>query len=249
MTARLHRGCYFRRRLHALRRWLRVRASAQDDPSTEHAHQCRSARRGALAQCRRRDSNPRHADYDSGQIWLGHREFRAGWTRRWTQPHVRRHGIPRVRRIELHCRPEVTVRSRDEPCSSPWFDQLLRFVSLRSALVEFRLEGIVDWGRTARVSRRAWRLEAMNTHRTGQSDVHRRHPCLVAPVSPEIRLSRREVRTMSRVAALLRRRAARLPADSFLRAELMEAAEYYAVGADQALAGHSRQAARRDWAR
>jgi hypothetical protein len=36
-----------------------------------------------------------------------------------------------------------------EPCSTPWFDQLLRFVSERSALVEFRLEGIVDWG-TAR---------------------------------------------------------------------------------------------------
>jgi hypothetical protein len=89
----------------------------------------------------------------------------------------------------------------------------------------------------------------MNMHRTGQSDVHRRHLCLVAPVSPEIRLSRREVRAMFRVAALLRRRATRLPADSLLRAELIEAAEYYAIGADQALAGHSRQAARRDRAR
>jgi hypothetical protein len=83
----------------------------------------------------------------------------------------------------------------------------------------------------------------MNTHRTGQSVLHRGHLCLVAPVSPEIRLSRREVRTMSRVAALLRRRAARLPEDSPLRAELMEAAEYYAIGADQASTGHPRQAA------
>ena len=89
----------------------------------------------------------------------------------------------------------------------------------------------------------------MNTHRTGQSDVHRRHLCLVAPVSPDIRLSRREVRAMSRVAALLRRRAARLPADSLLRAELIEAAEYYATGADQASTGHSRHAPGRDWGR
>jgi hypothetical protein len=83
----------------------------------------------------------------------------------------------------------------------------------------------------------------MNTHRTGQSVVHRGHLYLVAPVSPEIRLSRREVRAMSRVAVLLRRRAARLPEDSLLRAELMEVAEYYATGADQASTGHSRRAA------
>ena len=83
----------------------------------------------------------------------------------------------------------------------------------------------------------------MNTHRTGQSVVHRGHLRLVAPVSPEIRLSRREVRAMSRVAVLLRRRAARLPEDSPLRAELMEVSEYYATGADHALRGHSRQAA------
>ena len=89
----------------------------------------------------------------------------------------------------------------------------------------------------------------MNTHRTGQSDVHRRHLCLVAPVSPEIRLSRREVRAVSRVAALLRRRAARLPAGSLLRAELMDAAEYYATGADQASTGHTRHAPGRDWGR
>ena len=83
----------------------------------------------------------------------------------------------------------------------------------------------------------------MNTHRTGQSVIHRGHLCLVAPAAPEIRLSRREVRTMLRVAVLLRRRAARLPKDSLLRAELMEAAEYYATGADQAAMDHSRHAA------
>jgi hypothetical protein len=77
----------------------------------------------------------------------------------------------------------------------------------------------------------------MNTHRTGQSVVHRGHLCLVAPVSPEIRLSRRELRAMSRVAVLLRRRAARLPEDSLLRAELMEVAEYYATGADLVTGG------------
>ena len=83
----------------------------------------------------------------------------------------------------------------------------------------------------------------MDRHRTGQSVIRGGHLCLVAPVAPEIRLSRREVRTMSRVAALLGRRAARLPEDSPLRAELMEAAEYYATGADQAAMGHSRHAA------
>jgi len=74
----------------------------------------------------------------------------------------------------------------------------------------------------------------MDTRRTGPRVVHRGHLCLVATVAPEIRLSRREVRTMRRVAAMLRWRAARLPQDSLLRAELMEAAEYYATGADQA---------------
>jgi len=83
----------------------------------------------------------------------------------------------------------------------------------------------------------------MNTHRTGQGAIDRGHLCLVAPVAPEIRLSRREVRTMLRVATLLRRRAARLPKDALLPAELMEAAEYYASGPDQAATGHSRHAA------
>jgi hypothetical protein len=83
----------------------------------------------------------------------------------------------------------------------------------------------------------------MNTHRTRPSAVRRGHLCLAAPVSPEIRLSPQEVRVMSRVAVLLRRRAARLPEDSLLRAELMETAEYFATGADQASTGHLRQAA------
>jgi hypothetical protein len=90
---------------------------------------------------------------------------------------------------------------------------------------------------------RAWRLEDNEHASTGQSVIHRKHLCLVAPVAAEIRLSRREVRTMLRVAAVLRRRAARLPKDSLLRAELSEAAEYYATGADQAAMGHSRHAA------
>ena len=50
----------------------------------------------ALARCRRRDSNPRHADYDYSLIWLNHRKFGAGWTRGWTQPRRRARGIPRV---------------------------------------------------------------------------------------------------------------------------------------------------------
>ena len=71
----------------------------------------------------------------------------------------------------------------------------------------------------------------------------RGHLRLAAPVSGEIRFSPQEVRAMSRVAVLLRRRAARLPEDSLLRAELMETAEYYATGADQASTGHLRQVA------
>jgi hypothetical protein len=71
------------------------RRSAEPRPETALEGQrprcCR-----ALAECRRRDSNPRHADYDSGLIWLNDREFEAGWTRRWTQPRLRPHAIPRV---------------------------------------------------------------------------------------------------------------------------------------------------------
>ena len=76
----------------------------------------------------------------------------------------------------------------------------------------------------------------MNTYRPRQSDVRRGHLSLAAPVSPEIRLSRQELRAMSRVAVLLRRRAARLPEDSVVRAELMETAEYYATGIPRSLA-------------
>jgi hypothetical protein len=82
----------------------------------------------------------------------------------------------------------------------------------------------------------------MNSHGKRQSAV-RGHLRLAAPFSAEIRFSPREVRAMSRVAVLLRRRAARLPEDSLLRAELMETAEYYATGADQASTGHLRQVA------
>jgi hypothetical protein len=77
----------------------------------------------------------------------------------------------------------------------------------------------------------------MNSHGRRQSAVRRGHLRLAAAVPAEIRLSPREVRAMSRVAVLLRRRAARLPEDSLVRAELMETAEYYAIGADQASIG------------
>lgn len=83
----------------------------------------------------------------------------------------------------------------------------------------------------------------MNSHGRRQSAVRRGHLRLAAPVAAEIRLSPQEVRAMSRVAVLLRRRAARLPEDSLLRAELMETAEYYATGADQASTGPSRHVA------
>jgi hypothetical protein len=69
----------------------------------------------------------------------------------------------------------------------------------------------------------------MTTHRTRHSAVRRRHLSLAAPVAPETRPTSREIRATSRIAALLRRRAARLPEDSVLRAELMETAEYYAT--------------------
>ena len=48
-----------------------------------------------------------------------------------------------------------------------------------------------------------------------------------------------EVRTLSRVAAYLRRRARRLPEDSALRAELLETAEYYATAAEEAVVPHT----------
>jgi hypothetical protein len=59
-----------------------------------------AARRGGgcvgLPGCRRRDSNPRPSDHDPSRIWLSHRGFRAGWTRRWTQPPFLPSAIPRV---------------------------------------------------------------------------------------------------------------------------------------------------------
>src|SRR3954449_3416293 len=86
----------------------------------------------------------------------------------------------------------------------------------------------------------------MNTHRTGTpAAVGRGHLQLVGPstvpvrpVAPEAPAcpTARERRTMTRVAALLRRRAGRLPEDSVLRAELLETAEYYAAGAEEAFA-------------
>jgi len=51
---------------------------------------------------------------------------------------------------------------------------------------------------------------------------------------PGVKLTPQEVRAMAAVASHLRRRAGRLPEDSILRAELLEAAEYYALGADLA---------------
>jgi hypothetical protein len=75
-------------RFHALSSMPGQRAFVSARPRPRHA--------AASRRCRRRDSNPRHADYDSGPIWLNHRGFRAGWTRRWTQPRVRPHAIPRV---------------------------------------------------------------------------------------------------------------------------------------------------------
>jgi hypothetical protein len=83
----------------------------------------------------------------------------------------------------------------------------------------------------------------MNTRRTGQGLVHRRHLSLVAPVAPEIRLSRREVRTMLRVAFCYVGGPLACQRISLLRAELMEAAEYYATGADEAAMGRSPHAA------
>jgi hypothetical protein len=83
----------------------------------------------------------------------------------------------------------------------------------------------------------------MNTHRKRPRAVRRGHLSLAVPIAPMIRFSPQEVRAMLRVAVLLPRRAARLPEDSVLRAELMETAEYFATGADQACPGHLRRAA------
>jgi hypothetical protein len=73
---------------------------------------------------------------------------------------------------------------------------------------------------------------------------HRRHLRLVtasttavSPVEDSTnRVTARELREMSRVAAHLRRRARRLPEDSMLREDLLETAEYYAAAAEDAAA-------------
>jgi hypothetical protein len=80
-------------RYQAARVPLRLRQMA---PESQGPRGC-----GALTKCRRRDSNPRHADYDSRPIWLGHREFGAGWTHGWTQPRAGMDPIPRVALPEL----------------------------------------------------------------------------------------------------------------------------------------------------
>jgi hypothetical protein len=57
------------------------------------------------------------------------------------------------------------------------------------------------------------------------------------------RCTRQEIREMSRVAAMLRRHAHRLPEDSALRGELVETAEYYLAVAEEARRGTSAGAA------
>jgi hypothetical protein len=61
----------------------------------------RPRRSETFVQCRRRDSNPRHAPHDSHLIWLNHREFWAAWTHGWTHPRIRMRPIPRVAVLEV----------------------------------------------------------------------------------------------------------------------------------------------------
>ena len=63
----------FRRRLHALRRWLRVSACAQDGPSTEHAHQRRSR------------IEARRSSYGDDRHWTCGDRGVSEWTIRGTQ--------------------------------------------------------------------------------------------------------------------------------------------------------------------
>jgi hypothetical protein len=80
----------------------------------------------------------------------------------------------------------------------------------------------------------------------------RRHLRLATAPAPEpepapdpgVKLTPQEVRAMAAVASHLRRRAGRLPEDSIVRAELLEAAEYYALGADLARAATARPRSR-----
>jgi hypothetical protein len=88
-------------------------------PDQQYSERCLFA---GLSQCRRRDSNPRHADYDSRLIWLNHREFRARWTRRWTQAHTRMHPIPCVAPLKPRTARTPAVSSRSLSCA-PWRTQ------------------------------------------------------------------------------------------------------------------------------
>jgi hypothetical protein len=97
----------------------------------------------------------------------------------------------------------------------------------------------------------------MDTHMNHQDASRRAHLQLVgsprasalpAPAPAPAGPTDKERRTMARVAGQLRRRAAKLPEDSVLRAELLETAEYFATGAEEGWASSTistRQAAAR----
>src|SRR4051794_39277706 len=82
----------------------------------------------------------------------------------------------------------------------------------------------------------------MRTDRTRHATGRRGHLRLATPGEAPPRITVREApapptpaerRAMSRVAALLRRRATRLPEGSPLREELLDVAEYYATGVEE----------------
>ena len=84
----------------------------------------------------------------------------------------------------------------------------------------------------------------MTSHRRPHGPARRAHLRLVTatsppPAPPEERrapataLLEVELQAMSELGALIRQRAAELPEDSSLRAELLETAEYYSTGAEQ----------------
>jgi hypothetical protein len=91
---RAHRGA-------ARRRWAAPPRGPAARPSSQAVIESMTGARFGTTRWRsfmpEEGLEPRHADYDSGQIRRNHREFRADWTRRWTQPHLQLHGIPRVR--------------------------------------------------------------------------------------------------------------------------------------------------------
>ena len=74
----------------------------------------------------------------------------------------------------------------------------------------------------------------MVNHRIGRAGGPLRLVTSAAPAEPRAPLTSQETEASIEVAAALRRHAARLPDDSALRAELVEAAEYYALGAESA---------------